>query len=402
MLSICRKIGLCGVLFFWYTYAGIAHPMPNSVVNFSFGENEIWLKVEVPIVELEAALQKDLSNNQDKILTDYRQEITTYFLQHVKIKSKDGRPQPLSISSMEIDKTAYDFGKYYELVLQLVCSTDSAFDNRDFILDYDAVIHQVVTHFALIKIHQDFENGITPEDSLTLSTIQLDIASNTIKPLSIQLEKGSNWKGFKKMVQLGMHHIYTGFDHLLFICLLLVVLPLRLRHQKWGLFGGWSYTFGRLWRVITAFTVGHCITLLVFSLANLSGFSQPIEIMIALTIILTALHVLRPLFFNKELYITFLFGLIHGSAFGISLSQWGVSSGQQLWSLLGFNVGIELMQLIVVVLGLPIIYLSRYNFYHLIRIVLACIALFISICWLAERITNHPNSVTRWVENVMR
>ena len=401
-MSKSHKIASLIVFLLTYSFFLWGHPMPNSVVNFSFGDNEIHLKVEVPISEFESAIKKDLLNNKDKILTEYKVDISQYFLEHVKIKSTEGRLQSMVITDLRLHKTAYNFGEYLELIVELTCKTSGNFNNRAFIFDYDAVIHQVVTHFALIKVHQDFENGITPEDSLIVSTIHLDIASNSVKPLSIKLEKGSKWKGLMKMVKLGMLHIYTGLDHLLFILTLIIISPLLLQGKKWAHFGGWKYTLKRLLKIITSFTVGHCITLFIFSLFNLNVFSEIIEITITLTIIITAYHTIKPLFYDKEIIITFLFGLIHGSAFGITLNEWGISNSQRLLSLLGFNIGIELMQLILVLCCLPLIYLSKYRFYNYLRIGIACLTIFIATFWLIERVTDKPNGVSKFVERVIK
>lgn len=376
--------------------------MPNSVVNFSFGENKIRLKLEIPITEFQSAIKKDLQGNESKIETEYKSEIANYFLHHVKIRSKTGELQPMSLADIKVQKTSYDFGEYTELVVNLICNTLPQFNNRDFIFDYDAVIHQVVTHFALIKIHQDFENGITPEDSIIVSTVHLDIASNTIKPLAIKLEKGSTWKGFNKMVKLGLHHIYTGLDHLLFILLLILISPLILiNNNQWGNFSGWKYTIKRLFKIISAFTLGHCITLLIFSFFNLNGISKFIEICISLTIIATSIHCIKPYFYNKEVLITFIFGLIHGSAFGITLNEWGISENQKLISLLGFNLGIELMQIIIVLFCVPLIYLSKYLIFNKIRVAVASITIFISIFWTIERITDTPNFITEYINKII-
>ncbi len=385
-----------------FSVKAIPHPMPSSIVNFSFGDNEIHLKIEVPVTEFQSAIKKNFQGNATKIETEYKSDIANYFLQHVKIKSQQGEIQPMRFDNLQVHNTAYGFGQYQEIVVNLTCQTTPQFNNRDFILDYDAVIHQVVTHFALIKINQDFENGITPEDSVVVSTIHLDIASNTIKPLTIKLEKGSTWKGFNKMVKLGLHHIYTGLDHLLFILLLILISPLLLiNNNQWGNFSSWKFTIKRLLKIITAFTLGHCITLLIFSFFNLNGISKYIEICISLTIIATAVHCIKPYFYNKEVLITFIFGLIHGSAFGITLNEWGISKNQKLISLLGFNLGIELMQIIIVLFCIPLIYLSKYLIYNKIRVAVASVTIFISIFWTIERITGTPNIITEYINKII-
>jgi hypothetical protein len=191
-----------------------------------------------------------------------------------------------------------------------------------------------------------------------------------------------------------MHHIQYGLDHLLFIILLILISPLLTENKKWTSFGGWRYTLFRIFKIVTAFTFGHTITLCVFSFFSLNGFSKFIEIGIALTIIFTAIHSIRPIIQNKEIYITFFFGLIHGSAFGITLNGWELSKSQKVLSLLGFNIGIEIMQLIIVLFALPLIYFSKNQQYKTARLLIASLTIFVSTFWLIERVQGKPNFVT--------
>ncbi|MFZ1456247.1 MAG: HupE/UreJ family protein, partial [Saprospiraceae bacterium] len=147
-------------------------------------------------------------------------------------------------------------------------------------------------------------------------------------------------------------------------------------------------------------TIGHSLTLLVFTINDLNAFSKPIEISIALTIIITGFHAIKPIFYGKELLLTFIFGLIHGSAFGITLNEWGLTQSQKLLSLFGFNIGIEIMQVLIVLVCLPMVFLSNYPIFKFIRWIIASLTIFISIFWVVERVTNKPNVVTQFIESL--
>lgn len=142
----------------------------------------------------------------------------------------------------------------------------------------------------------------------------------------------------------GLHHILIGADHVLFlICLLLpLVLGPDARH------GGWR---GRLWPLaglITAFTVGHSVTL---GLASLRVFSVPpsvIEPLIAVTIALTALDNIRPFLGRRRAVAAFAFGLIHGFGFAGPLIELQLAPWAMAGALLQFNLGVEVGQLLVV------------------------------------------------------
>lgn len=143
----------------------------------------------------------------------------------------------------------------------------------------------------------------------------------------------------------GMHHIWIGPDHLLFLLGLM-------------LFGG---SWRRLVLIVTAFTVGHSITL---SLAATGLYSPPawlIEPLIALTIVIVgADNLLRGEGKDLRPWLAALFGLIHGFGFAFVLREFGLPQGSLGWSLFGFNLGVELGQLAVVIpLALAIGWLWR-------------------------------------------
>jgi hydrogenase/urease accessory protein HupE len=143
--------------------------------------------------------------------------------------------------------------------------------------------------------------------------------------------------------KLGVEHILSGPDHLLFVLgLLLLVGSPRL-----------------LVRTITAFTVGHSITLALAVLGIVALPSRPIEVGIAASVFLLAVELTRaprptPTMLRRAPYVMAgAFGLLHGLAFAGALAEVGLPSGEIPLALLAFNVGIELGQVafVAVVLG---------------------------------------------------
>jgi hydrogenase/urease accessory protein HupE len=134
---------------------------------------------------------------------------------------------------------------------------------------------------------------------------------------------------------LGVEHILTGFDHLLFvICLLFLV--------------GFNR---RLVATITAFTLAHSLTLALSALGLLSLRPPPVEATIALSIMLVAgeaLHTQPTLSRRWPAMVAFLFGLVHGLGFAGALKQIGLPQNHLSVALLTFNIGVELGQLLVV------------------------------------------------------
>ena len=149
---------------------------------------------------------------------------------------------------------------------------------------------------------------------------------------------------------LGVEHILTGTDHLAF------VLGLLLLVQGW-----W-----RLVETISAFTLAHTITLGLAVLGVVHVPSPPVEAMIAVSIVLVAVEVLRPagahptLAHRKPWLVAFLFGLMHGLGFAGALADLGIPPDHVPTALLAFNGGVELGQLgFVAVMILPVLALRR-------------------------------------------
>jgi hypothetical protein len=204
------------------------------------------------------------------------------------------------------------------------------------------------------------------------------------------------------MVGLGMSHIWEGTDHLLFLLMLLLPAPLLVENRRWSRYIGLKESAWKLLRIITAFTLGHSLTLILGTLGLVPFSSRWIEIWIAVSILISAIHAIFPLFYKKETYIAAGFGLIHGLAFSNTLIDLSLSATQTGLSILGFNLGIELMQLLVMCAILPsllVICSHSLSFYHNIRGIGAAAAIIAALAWMLERITQQSNVIARFLEN---
>ena len=157
----------------------------------------------------------------------------------------------------------------------------------------------------------------------------------------------------------GIHHIVTGYDHVLFLLCLLLPSVMRRTPTGWQPVGRLGQAVLPVAAIVTAFTVAHSITL---ALAALKWVSLPpsfIEPAIAATIVLAALDNLRPVFRGRRVLVTFLFGLIHGFGFAGVLGELNLPTAQFAWALLQFNLGLEFGQLLIVVCVAGALYLLR-------------------------------------------
>jgi hypothetical protein len=166
----------------------------------------------------------------------------------------------------------------------------------------------------------------------------------------------SKWRTFVEYLQAGVWHILSGFDHLLFLLSLLLPAVLFRRNGRWEPVPQARPALISILKVVTAFTLAHSITLTLAAMNVVRLPSRLTESVIAASIIVAALNNIFPLVTDRRARIAFAFGLLHGFGFASVLSEMGLPPGARLLSLLGFNLGIEVGQLAVVLTVMPILY----------------------------------------------
>lgn len=386
-----------------------AHPMPNSVVQLSVHPHRIDAELQIPLFELQSAWGHAVNDSSAGLVARLGPQLRAYLKTHIRPQSPDGRFWTVSVGQMTVHETQNPVnGVYRELTAQVQMIPPAGNDVRQFKFYYDVVLHQVMTHVILVSVRQDWERGQLAEaEPVQVGTISLDIVNNRILPLPVNLASGGQLTGFIAMIKLGTQHIAEGTDHLLFLLVLLLPAPLLRAGQRWGRFGGVRYSSKRLLLIVTAFTAGHSLTLLLGSLAarypEWAGLpAQPVEVLIALSILVSAVHAVRPIFAGREAWIAAGFGLIHGLAFASVLTNLQLDAGPMALSILGFNLGIELMQLFIILLVIPwLLLLSRTPSYAIVRLTGAFLAGIAALAWIAERVSGQSNSLTRGIEEVV-
>ena len=228
-------------------------------------------------------------------------------------------------------------------------------DPSGFTLAYDGIIEADRTHEAVVVL-TDAAGDISTARVLTATDSSLRIG-----------EIAST--GLADMVGYGLHHVLDGVDHLLFLLTLLLVAPLVVVAGRWRRRKGLVPTLRRVLAVVTAFTVGHSLTLIASALGWVSAPGTPVEVLIAASVGVAAVHAVRPLARRREVLIAGGFGLVHGLAFAGILTDLGLDGSASLLALLAFNVGVELAQLLTVALVFPSLYLvSRTCWYPALRL----------------------------------
>ena len=382
-----NKLG-AALAFLCLTAPAFAHPMPSSALLLGVRTESVEAEVQLPLSELGLALKEDLLGDPEAVLAVHEAEFRAYLPQHVRLLTPGGDPFTARVDNLTIkgaEQTAT--GPYQNLVARMSFTPPARADARSFTLHYDAIIHQVVTHTALVSVRQDWAAGVTAEQPVQVGVVRMSPVDGSVAPLAIDRSGGSLWTGFVSMVRLGARHIAAGTDHLLFLFTLLLPAPLLAAAGRWGAYRGTRGALLGVLKIVTAFTVGHSLTLVLGTVSSLSLPTQPIEAAIALSILVSVVHALRPVFPNREVLVAGGFGLVHGLAFSFTLAELNLNAAQTALSLLGFNFGIELVQVLIIALTLPwLLLLARTPLYPPVRVAGAAAAALAALGWFGERV----------------
>ena len=178
----------------------------------------------------------------------------------------------------------------------------------------------------------DHENKLLAERMLSAES----------KDLTIDLRSTSNNRSIFRFLVLGIEHILTGYDHLAFLLALLIAGG-SLRHNA---------------KIITSFTVAHSLTLALATLGLVNISPAIVEPLIAVSIVFVGLENLFRRRIAARWLVTFSFGLVHGLGFAATLRELGIGTlgARVALPLLSFNVGVELAQITIAALVLPLVW----------------------------------------------
>lgn len=330
-------------------------------------------------------LPDDLTMEQLKV---HLPAIQSYFKQRSSFKGSDGstysvqfrEPEILDLEEME------DFVRFH-FDLEGVNEVPESMD-----IMYNVLFDVNPKHRGLLIIEYNWKAGILDNEALSAFVYT---PSETRTDLS--LTDASMWKGFWNLVRLGIWHIWIGLDHILFIVALILPSVVRRKEEKpeltaanyssnWTPVPRFRPAFLYILKVITFFTIAHSITLAVAALGWVNLSSRLVESIIAVSIALAAFHNIRPIFPGKEWMIAFGFGLFHGFGFASVLGEKGLSGDYLVPSLLGFNLGVEIGQVLIICMIFPILYfIRRQRVYPKLITYGSVVLILIALHWTLER-----------------
>jgi hypothetical protein len=349
-----------------------AHPLSTTAVLLDVGSDRVTGEVQLPLDRLAIALDRPDMTASVAARPPELASLLDYVRNHLSAgDASSGAPWTVAVGDPRVGLV-----DGVDHLLVDIALTPPAGAGAELELRYDGIVHRLLSHRILVS-----SRPAGTGDEYTAVGV-LDWQSQAVD-VPVQ---ASMWQGFVAAVGLGVHHIAEGADHLLFLLMLLLPAPLLARRGRWVRADDLGRQVRRTVHVVTAFAVGHSITLALAALGYVSVPTALVESLIAVSILVSGVHAVRPIVRGGEVWIAAGFGLMHGLAFAALLGELGLGRTSLVTELLGFNLGIELTQLIVVALVMPsLIVLSRSRAYPLVRTALAGFGIVLAVGWLAHR-----------------
>jgi hypothetical protein len=332
----------------WFAGAAFAHKPSDSYLAVAVDGGAVSGQWDIALRDLDFAIGLD-SNGDGEItwgeLRARHQEIAAYALARLSV-ALDGAPCLLRATEHLVDQ--HSDGAYAVMRFEAQCAKSGAALE----LGYNLFFDLDPQHKGLLRLEYA---GAT----------RTAIFSPDAARQRFELTRPSRLTQFIDYGREGVWHIWIGFDHILFLLSLLlpaVLIPLA---KGWRAVERFKPALWDVFKIVTAFTVAHSITLSLAALGVITLPTRLTESAIALSVVLAALNNIYPLFQRRRWMVAFAFGLIHGFGFASVLADLGLPRDALLLALVGFNLGVEAGQLAIVSVFLPAAYwLRRTAFYQ--------------------------------------
>lgn len=349
-----------------------AHKASDSYLGLEVQGQSVSGQWDIALRDIDFAIGLDSNGDANVTWGELRARqdaLTAWALGHLTLQR--GGLCALQVRQMQIDE--HSDGAYAVLKLAGQCPATAS----DLTVNYRLLFDLDALHRGLLKLSLD---GKTQTAVLAPDRAQQVFQAEGISRLA----------QFGQYLVEGIWHIWIGFDHILFLLSLLLPAVLVYQAKRWQAVGSFRQALREVLWVVTAFTAAHSITLTLAALRVLELPSRLVESAIALSVVLAAANNLRPVVTHRRWGVAFGFGLIHGFGFATVLAELGLPQEAMVLSLLGFNLGVEVGQLAIVVVFLPLAYGLRHSTFYRKGVFVggSVLTALVALIWLIERLFN--------------
>ncbi len=350
-----------------------AHKPSDSYLTLSVNETTVEGRWDIALRDLDYAIGLDGDGDGAITWGELRarhEAIAAYALPRLDI-STSARACPIRIDDHLVEN--HSDGAYAVLRFSAPCPVDGNTLRVTYRLFFDLDSQ----HRGLLRV--DTTRGthtavLSPEKNSFRSDL------NSVDP----------WRQFLDYGREGIWHIWIGFDHVLFLLTLLLPAVLYRVDGGWRAVREFREGFWRVFKLVTAFTLAHSITLILAALGVISIPSRLVESAIAASVLVAALNNIYPIVTRRLWAVAFAFGLVHGLGFASVLKGLELPHDSLLTALVSFNLGVEAGQLGIIALLLPVTFMiRRWRLYPRLALTFGSTAIgALASIWLFERALN--------------
>lgn len=343
-------LALAAALALW-TAPAAAHRTSDAFLTLVLDGERISGQLEIALRDVDVLVAADANGDRQLTWGELRasaQRLATAVDARVQLQA-DGRACTLAVGDLQVH--ARSDGRYAWLDLAGQCPVAP----RVLALEYRLLSDLDPTHRGLLRLQacgRDWTAVFGPDSARREWT----------------LGAASAGTAFLDYLAEGVHHIWIGVDHILFLLALLLPAVLVWRGAAWQPVPSLRPALLEVTATVTAFTLAHSITLTLAALDLVRLPGAAVEATIAASVTLAAVNNLRPLVWRRRWLLAFVFGLIHGFGFASVLGELGLPVDLRVLSLLAFNLGVELGQLAIVLVAVPLAYLLRASRFYRIGV----------------------------------
>jgi hypothetical protein len=368
-----RWLALLLVLFL--PVLGWAHKPSDSYLTMRGAPDtsDVAVRWDIALRDLDYVLELDRDGNGALTWGEVRQradEITRYATSRLELTA-GGKPCVWHTSgSLMLDK--HSDGTYAVLSLAARCESLAKGLSARYSLLFD-----------VDPMHRGLVQWVAPGNQ----SAQALVFGTESAEQTLALAPQGAWPTLRQYLMDGVWHIWIGYDHILFLLALLLPSVLVRRAGAWEGVPRSGAAVRDVVKVVTAFTLAHSITLSLAALEVISLPSRLVESAIAASVVLAALNNLRGTVESRRWVLAFCFGLIHGFGFASVLTDLGLPQQALVLALVGFNVGVEIGQLAIVAVFLPLAFSLRSTGFYRVGVLKAGSVLVAVLAgwWLVQR-----------------
>jgi hypothetical protein len=363
---------LLTLVFLFVARSASAHKPSDSYLSLRLDGARVVGHWDIALRDLDNALSLDSDGDGNITWGEVRAregDISAFAFSHLKL-AVAGAACPITPGAFRI--AAHSDGTYAAIDFSAACTAEA----RAIDVDYELFFDVDPQHDGIVRL----DDGATTRSAIF-----------TTKSRTQHFERANRdrSKELGSAVKLGIFHIFSGIDHLLFLIALLIpaVLVRKPPDRIWEPVDKFKPALVDVLKIVTAFTLAHSITLTLSALEVLRLPSRFVESGIAASVILAAANNVIPVLEDDRWTAAFALGLLHGFGFSATLMDLGLPRENLVLTLFGFNLGVEIGQMCVVGAFLPLaFFLRRTLFYRKGMLVGGSIVIaVVASIWLTER-----------------